>query len=583
MFASMLGVFLSAVILLFLIVALVGALVSSAGDKVVKIEPATILHINFTSPIRDRTSDNPFENFKFNTLQLSNQPGLNDIIKNLKKAAADDNISGIQLDLSQLAGGLASVEEIRHALVDFKKSGKFILAYSDFYTQGSYYLASVADEVWVNPQGAVDFRGFAATLPFLKGLFEKLEIQPQVIRHGKFKSAVEPFVLDKMSDENRAQIKSYVDAFWGHYVREIAFTRKLVADSLFVYASEMRIQTPEDALNYKMIDKIGYMDEFLGLLKEKTGKLKTEELKTVSLKKYTHVADPSPAKEFTRDKIAVVYASGAIVGGKGEPDEIGSDVLSETIRKARNDDKVKAVVLRVNSPGGDALASEVIWREMELCRKVKPVIVSMGDVAASGGYYISCAADKIVAQPNTVTGSIGVFGLLFNARDMFNNKLGITFDTYRTGEFSDIGTMTRAMTPAEEKIIRNSVERVYTTFTTRVADGRKMSVTQVDSVGQGRVWSGTNAMQLGLVDTLGGLSDAIKIAADKAGLTNYRLSELPEQKDPLQQLLKELEGDVQNRYLKWKLGEHYQYLAPAITITRMQGIQTRMMFDILVN
>jgi len=584
MFASMLGFFLSAILVMFVFFAIIAAIVSSSsGDKVVKVEKGSILHIAFKSPLKDRTSNNPFDDFDFNSFQPSGQPGLNDILKNIKKAAADPSITGIYLDLSGLSGGMASMEEVRNGLIDFKKSNKFILAYSDFYTQGSYYVASVADEVWLNGEGVVDFRGFSSQMPFLKGLFQKLEIEPQVIRHGKFKSAIEPFILDKMSPENREQVAKYVDSFWQHYISEIAFNRKLNADSLLVIASDLRIQTAQDALNYKLVDKIGYMDEFIGVLKSKSGTADEKDLKLVTLKKYTKAPEVESGKEFTREKIAVIYASGNIVGGKGNPDAIGSETLSAIIRNAREDEKVKAVVLRVNSPGGDALASEVIWREMELCKKVKPVIVSMGDLAASGGYYISCAADTIVAQPNTITGSIGVFGLLFNAQQMFNNKLGITFDSYNTGKYSDLGTFTRPLTGAERQIFQNAVERIYGTFTKRVADGRGMLISDVDSIGQGRVWSGVDAQSIGLVDVLGGLDDAIKIAADMAGLSNYRISELPEKKDPFQQIMKEISGDASAKYLRYKLGENYNYIAPAEQLLKMKGIQARMMFDVIVN
>jgi protease IV len=583
MFASILGVIFGMILLFFITAGLVAAIVSASGDKQVKVEPATVLHIKFKGPLQDRTSDNPFENFDLNSLDMSGQPGLNDITKNLKKAASDNNISGIYLDLSGLEGGLASVEELRSALLEFKKSKKFILAYSDFYTQSSYYVASAADQIWINPSGVVDFRGFAATLPFLKGLFAKLDIEPQVIKHGKFKSAAEPFIMDKMSEENKAQIKSYIDSFWDHTVSEISFSRNIPKDSLHLYAERMDLQTPEDALRLGFIDKIGYMDEFITLLKEKTATADDKEVKTMSLKKYTKAPETGPAKEFTRDKIAVIFASGGIVDGKGESGEIGSESLSATIRKARKDEKVKAMVLRVNSPGGSALASEVIWREVELSRKVKPVIVSMGDVAASGGYYISCAADKIVAQPNTVTGSIGVIGLLFNLQKMFNNKLGITFDRYKTGEFADFANATRPLTQAERSIIERAIERVYGKFTQRVADGRKITVDQVDSLGQGRVWSGVEALQNGLVDTLGGLADAIKIAATAAGLENYRITELPESKDPFQQLLKELEGEAATRWMRFHLGEDFDYHRMAHEVRKMQGIQAWSGFQLITD
>lgn len=573
----MLGVILSSILMFFLLIGIVSVMVSSGSDKKIKVEDGTILHIDFKQELEDRTNDNPFENFDFTSMQSRSQIGLNDILNNLKKAAADPHIKGIYLDLSGSLGGMASAEEFRNGLIEFKKSEKFILAYSDFYTQGNYYVASVADEIWVHPEGVVDFRGISTQLPFLKGMFEKLEIEPQVIRHGKFKSAIEPFVLDKMSDENREQIAKVFDSFWNHMVSEVAFARKISEEELKAIANEMKIQTAEDALKMKMTDKIGYKDEFLAVLMERTNKSAAKDLKMVSMSKYTKAPEQGPEKEFTRDKIAVIYASGDIVGGKGASDQIGSESLSETIRKAREDEKVKAVVLRVNSPGGDALASDVIWREVVLTKKEKPVIVSMGDLAASGGYYISCGADVIIAQPNTVTGSIGVFGLIFNVGEMMKNKAGITFDGYKTGTFADLGNMTRPLNDAERAIIQNSVERVYTTFTGKVSEGRKMTVAMVDSVGQGRVWSGVDALSLGLVDTLGGLEDAIAMAAKKAKLDNYRISELPEKKDPFEQFIKEMSEGAEARWLKYRLGDYYGVVNDLKYISKYQGIQARMM------
>lgn len=584
MFASMLGVFLSLILLFFILAGIIGAMVSSASsDETTKLESGTVLHVYFKAPIQDRTSDNPFENFDFSSFKSTAQPGLNDIVKNIQKASTDPDISGIYLDLSGISGGMAVMEEIRNALIEFKESKKFIVAYADYYTQGAYYIASVSDKIWVNQEGVVDFRGFSSEMPFLKGMLAKLEVEPQVIRHGKFKSAIEPFILDKMSDENKQQVATYVNAFWNHFVTEIAASRKIDVAQLHVIADSVLVQSAEDALTYKMVDKIGYKDEFLTDLASKTSKTEIDDIKFVNLNRYTKTKSTAPAKEFTRDKVAVIYASGDIVGGKGAADQIGSDALSETIRKARLDEKVKAVVLRVNSPGGDALASEVIWREALLCKQSKPFIVSMGDVAASGGYYISCMADTIVAQPNTITGSIGVFGLLFNAKEMFNNKLGVNFDGYETGPYANTGTMTRPLTEGERRILQNSVERVYDTFTQRVADGRKMSQPDVDSIGQGRVWSGIDALQIGLVDVLGGLDDAVAIAAKKAGITNYRVSEMPEQKEPLQQFMEELSGDVETRYLKSKLGSDFELVKYANEIMNWKGIQARLPFSVVIN
>ncbi|MFZ9943985.1 MAG: signal peptide peptidase SppA, partial [Bacteroidia bacterium] len=422
-------------------------------------------------------------------------------------------------------------------------------------------------------------RGLSTSIPFFKGALEKLEVKPEIIRHGKFKSAVEPFLLDKMSDENRAQTAAYVDDLWAHYLTKIGDARKLSLDSLKAYTSNFRLRMAADAVKLGFVDTLAYKDVFLKDLCDRTGNSDFDDLEMVSLSKYDGFADPGPEKEPTRDKIAVVYAVGDIVSGKGESDEIGSERFSSIIREIRNDEKIKAVVLRVNSPGGDALASDIIWRELELCRKVKPVIVSMGDVAASGGYYISCNADSIFAQPNTITGSIGVFGLMFNAQDMLRNKLGVTIDTYNTGNYSDLGSMTRPMTDSERVIMQSFVEQTYGTFTGRVADGRSMSVADVDSIGQGRVWSGTDALQLGLVDALGGINDAVTAAAQKAGLKNYRIANYPEMKTTFESILEDFSGESTTKAIESTIGTDIEYLKTLQRIRKMNGIQARFIYD----
>lgn len=568
-------------IVLFLIVSgIISLIVSSAtGGRQIHIETGSVLHMSFTEPLADRSDENPFNNIDFFSLKPNNQPGLNDLIGNLEKAKRDPSISGIYLDLSGLSGGMASIEELRNALMDFRESKKFILAYADFYSQGAYYLATTADQIWLNPEGEVMLNGFSVTIPFLKGTMEKLDLEPQVIRHGKFKSAVEPLVSDRMSDENREQIASYVSALWSHFVSEISVSRKIPEAEVLAAADSLSIRSAGDAQRMKLIDRVGYFDEFRDELKKQSGTPGKEMPELVTMNKYGRVPDPGPEKEFTRDKIAVIYATGDIVMGEGDPGQIGGESLSATIRKAREDDKVRAVVMRVNSPGGNSLASEIIWREMELCRKEKPVIVSMGDVAASGGYYISCNADTIVAQPNTITGSIGVFGVLFNAQGMFRNKLGVTFDSYKTSGYADIGTITRPLTESERGIIQQMLDKIYTTFTVRVSDGRKMPVSMVDSIGQGRVWSGVDAQKLGLVDVLGGLDDAITIAAKMAGLENYRISELPELKEPFRMFMEEFAEGAESRWLEWKLGGDYRFYRQLIRINELEGVQARTLYD----
>ncbi|MBL7924579.1 MAG: signal peptide peptidase SppA [Bacteroidia bacterium] len=580
-FASMLGFIFGLIVLFFLLVFILSAMVSSIGNEEVKIADGSILHINLDYPIRERTSKNPFDSFSFNTFETSLHPGLNDILKSIRHAAKDEKVKGIYLDITSFQGGLASVNEIRDALLDFKTSGKFIYAFADTYTQGAYYLASSADKIYLNPEGQVVLNGLATEMMFFKGTLEKLEIEPQVIRHGKYKSAVEPFLLEKMSDENRAQISAFVDPIWQHLSSEICRSRKIERESFKLLVDSFKVRTAKDALTLKLVDKLAYYDEFMADVNRKIGNKENEKLPLVSIGRYSKAPAPkTEGEKFSMQKIAIVYAVGAIGNGDGNEESIGSDRLAAAIRKARNDDKVKAIVMRVNSPGGDALASEEIWREVTLARKEKPFVVSMGDLAASGGYYISCAADAIVAQPNTLTGSIGVFGLLFNAEKMLKNKLGITTDVYKTNPYTDMGTITRSLSSQESLILQQEVDRIYDVFTRRVAEGRKLNQAQVDSIGQGRVWSGNNAIQIGLVDTLGGLETAINIAAQKAGIKEYRTIQLPEQKDPFQTILEDFATEAKVRIMQEETGTSYRYLQATKELLKLKGVQALSPFSI---
>lgn len=577
MFASMLGVVLLFVIIFF---ALMGIISMSMQKEKVTLKEKSILRINFSMPIKDRSSDNPFENLDITSFKTSTQPGLIDMVREIENAASDKNISGIFIDVAQVRSGYASLEELRNALIEFKKSKKFIIAYAEYYSAGAYYLASTADKIYMHPEGLIDFKGQAAQLMFIKGTLDKLEIEPQVIRHGKFKSAVEPYILDKMSDENRQQIGTLINDLWNNMLNQIAASRSIEPSELEIIADSFASQNAKRSLELKLIDGIAYYDEVDKVLHEKSGTAGSDKLNFISLKKYKDAPD-ADEKKYTKDKIAVIYAQGDIVDGKGEDDEVGSEPVAEAIRKARLDKNVKAIVLRINSPGGSAMASDVIWRETVLAKKEKPFIVSMGDLAASGGYYVSCAADTIVAQPGTITGSIGVFGLILNYKNLLNNKLGITFDTYKTGPYSDLGTPTRPLTAAERNIIQNMIEEIYGTFIKHVSEGRNISVADVDSIGQGRVWSAISAKQLKLVDVFGGLNDAIKIAAKKAGLDNYKLRELPEQKEPLEKLLSDLSGNDDAMVLEKYLGSDARYIEFIMRLKKQQGIQAWFPYEIM--
>lgn len=575
----MLGFIVGIFLLLFITGIILSAIVNSVSKEEVKVSDNTILHLSLDQPLRDRTASNPLDGFDFGNFQSHKQPGLTDMIVLLKKAETDSHVKGIYLDVANLQAGPAMIEELRNALINFRKSGKFVYAYAESYTQGAYYLATAADKIYLNPQGSIVLNGMMVELMFLKGSLEKLEVEPEIIRHGKYKSAVETFILDRMSDENRQQIAELVDPIWKHTVEKIAAARHLTETSVMQMADSLQARDAMDAQRLKLVDKLAYYDEFTADLNARTGKKSTDKPDFLTMSKYTK-SPASDKKGYTRDRIAIVYATGEINSGEGDDNTIGSDRISSAIRTARLDENVKAVVLRVNSPGGSALASEVIWREVVMTRKVKPVVVSMGSVAASGGYYISCAADKIVAEPNTITGSIGVFGLLFNAQNLLKNKLGITVDTYKTNPYTDMGTVSRPLTTSEKLILQKDVDKVYNTFTRRVADGRKMKQADVDSIGQGRVWSGIDAKRLGLVDTLGGINEAIAIAARLGKTDNYKTKDLPEQKDPFKSIMAEMSGNAHVWYMRNKLGIDFRFIEAFENLKSMTGIQARSLFSV---
>ena len=580
-FASMIGFILSFFVVFLILITIVVAIVSSAGsDEKVSPTSNSILHVRLDYPIKERTDKNPFAELGLIGFESKQTLGLNEILENLAQAKNDEHIKGIFLDVSSLAAGFATIEEVRNALIDFKKSGKFILAYSEVYTQGAYYLASVADKVYMNPEGMIDFRGLSTEMMFFKGSLEKLEIEAQIIKVGTYKSAVEPFILDKMSEPNRQQVNSFLGSMYDHFLTEISRSRKISKNTLFSLADNSKIRNPNDALVYKMIDGLKYKDEVIDELKSKSGIEKNKELKSVSIEEYAPA--PEENSSGSSNRIAIVYANGEIISGEGNDESIGSDRISRAIRKARLDNKVKAIVLRVNSPGGSALASDVIWREMVLSKKVKPVIVSMGDVAASGGYYIACAADSIFAQPNTITGSIGVFGIIPNMQKFFKNKLGITFDGVKTGRYADIGSINRPLTDAERMIIQQEINKVYSTFTQKVANGRKKSQSYIDSIGQGRVWSGTEALQNGLVDRLGNIDDAIASAAKKAKLKDFKIVSYPDQVDPITSLLENSGDKIKTYFMKRELGDQFIFYEQMQHAINLSGVQARIPYNIQV-
>ncbi|HNQ11718.1 MAG TPA: signal peptide peptidase SppA [Bacteroidia bacterium] len=582
-FASVLGVIVGSIVLFFLILFIAGTLLSGMENKkVFKAEANSVLELNFNYPITERTSKDVLGSIDFSDFSANMNPGLNDLLKCIRYAADDEHIKGIYLHSSNVVAGMSMTEEIRNALLKFKKSGKFIIAYADEYSQSGYYLSSVADKVYLNPAGIIDFRGLGANLMFIKGTLEKAGIEPQLIRHGKYKSAGEPFVLEKMSPENYTQVKTLVDTLWNTMVDRISMSRNLPADTLKEIAANMKVRIAEQALEYKLVDQLMYEDEVHNELKKLCAIEENKKLALVSQKKYMHAEDPIQ-KTFSRDKIAVIYAVGAISSGKGNEESIGSESLAKAIRKAREDEKVKAIVMRVNSPGGSALASDVILREVMLAKKAKPFYVSMSDVAASGGYYISCLADTILVQPNTITGSIGVFGILFNAKKLLNEKLGITTDKYLTGPFADLGSMDRPVNESERKAIEFMINDIYKDFIGHVSKGRSIDKAMVDSLGQGRVWTGKDAISVGLADMAGGLEDAIQLAQNRTGLDQIRIVEYPEQKDPFDQLINDLSGNARTYFLKKDLGVLYDSFIKVEQQMILPGIHCRMPYDLIIH
>jgi protease IV len=575
--ATIVGILITSVMFFFVLLIIISA---SSQNKPVEAKPNSILHITLSEQIVERSTDSPFNLFPSDGFSSMKQLGLNDILNNIKKAKSDNNIVGIYIEPYYLSAGIGTIEEIRNALIDFKESGKFIISYSEIYTQSAYYLVSVSDKIYLNPTGELPLYGMGASIVFLKDAMDRLGIEAQIIRHGTYKSAVEPLMYNKMSDENREQTLTWVKSIWNHLLQGISNERNIPVATLNNLADNLTLKSAEDALKYNLVDSLLYKDEVINKLKELTGTAEKNDLNSISLNKYTKVPKTKDYKGLARDKIAVIYAHGDVVMGNRGEGTISSERISKAIRKARRDSTIKAIVLRVNSGGGSALASEVIWREVDLAKDVKPVVASMGDVAASGGYYIVAPADTIVANPNTITGSIGVFSVLPNAQKFFNNKLGINMDVAKTNPYADIGNPFRPLEDEETALIRFGIEKIYDTFVSHVSSGRDMTWQEVDAIGQGRVWSGANALENGLVDVYGGLNQAIEIAAGMCGIEKYRVVELPELEDPLQLLIKELSENARMRILKKELGEHYRYLEQLEKLKDMTGPQARLPFEV---
>ncbi|MCB8994167.1 MAG: signal peptide peptidase SppA [Bacteroidales bacterium] len=576
--ATIVGILLTSLIFLLILVGIISA---ASSESPVVVKPHTLLLADFKLPIVDRDPEMPFGSIDFMNLSAESSMGLNVILDNIDKASKDGNIDGIFMDLTTMSAGVASVEEIRNALIKFKESGKFIIAHADYYTRGTYYLASVADSIYLTPTGELPWIGLSSQSLFFKRALDKLGIDAQIIRAGEYKAAAEPFMYENLSKENREQITAYTSSIWNVMVRNVAASRSIDPKELNTLADQMTISNAKAALEYKMVDGLKYFDEVLADLKKLTSTDENRDIKTISLKKYTKV----PRKEgevnyLAKNKIAIIYAGGNIVTGEGSIGNMGADKIARTLREARRDTTIKAIVFRVNSGGGSALASEIIWREVKLASETKPLIASLGDVAASGGYYIVAPSAKIIASPNTITGSIGVIGILPNFKDFMNNKLGITSEAVNTNSHSDLGSMMRPLTKEEEALIQKEVLNTYHLFVNRVAQGRKLSDEQVDKIGRGHVYTAEDAKLIGLVDDFGGLEKSVKIAAEEANVTDYRIVEYPRLESPFDTFVKQFTNDVRIKIINKELGTDYKYYKQLEAIKSMQGIQAIMPFDI---
>lgn len=583
--ASAIGYIIAGIILLTLLIVTVVGIASSSSDQE-ELPSDAVLTLKLNYPIVDRVQDgNPLAALALLNPNEQSPLGLNDIISSIDKAKTDNNIKGIILDLTTFEAGYAKLTEVRNKLEEFKATGKFIYAYADYYYFPTYFMASVADSVFVNPEGEMAFNGMVAQVTFFAGALEKLGVNMQVVRAGKFKGAVEAYTRNNLSPENKEQIEIYINSVFNETLAKISKSRKIDVAKLKADADELKMKSVNDFKSNGYIDAVAYRDQFYSAMKKRMGVKDDHKVPLISEQKYAKSLEDLGSGS---DRVAVVYASGDIIGGKGDGTQIAADDLAETLKNVRLDNKVKAVVLRIDSRGGSSLASDIIWREAKLLSAAKPLIVSMSDVAASGGYYIATPARKIVAEPTTITGSIGVFGLIPNAQKLLNDKLGIEFEYVGTGKHSDIGRIDRDMTLEEREYIESIIDKIYDTFLSRVAEGRKMTKEQVHEVAQGRVWTGVMAKEVGLVDELGGLEKAIEIAAKEANITEYKLKEYPKVKDQLELIVNKMSGNTSfqskvKEMAKYTGFESYaHYLSEFEKFGTKHSVQAIMPFDISV-
>jgi len=570
--ASLLGLIIFSFLFFFL---LIGIAAAGEGEEMVSVEPSSILYLKLSGVLQERTTENPLKDL-FPEVAVS-EIGLRDLVSTIQHSKEDERIKGIYLDHQLLSGGFASLKEVRDALIDFKASGKIIYAYGEYLSEGDYYLASAADVFFMHPEGSLEFNGLMANITFFKGLFEKLEVKPEIFRVGAFKSAVEPFLRKDMSSENRLQYTSLLSTIYDIYLTDVAQSRDIQKEDLSRFSKDLLVQVPEDAHQFGLVDSLGYKDELKSLI---ASDLELEEVSDVYFISYQNYKK-SYKDKYAKDKIAVIHANGSIVMA-GDDTQVVGYKLAKEIRKARENKSVKAIVLRINSPGGSLVASDLIWHEVSLTKGVKPIIASMADVAASGGYYIAMACDTIIAQPNTITGSIGIFGMWFNFEQLLENKFGITHDVVKTGDHSDLYTVTRNLTDFERSVIQKGVNKGYQTFITKAAVGRGVTPEAIDAVGSGRVWSGTQALDNGLVDIIGNYDDALAVAVAMSGVDGaYRVVNYPAQKSMFEKILSSVTNEIR---VSNPINNEVMapYLMQIKALQEMKGIQARMTEDFII-
>lgn len=567
--ASCLGTLVTLALLIFLGVVI---LISLSKEGLEDIAENSVLHLKLEAPMTELELDDPLAEIFPGAANQS--IGLLQLKQVIGHAKTDPKIKGIYLNTSFFLTGIASLQELREALLDFKKSGKWVISYADFYTEGAYYIASAADKVYLNPEGEVEFNGLAIEVAFFKKLFDKLEINPQIFRVGDFKSAVEPFMRENLSDENKLQLNSILQSVYGELLHDISDARKIPFGKLKEVSDKMLVTNSDLARSYGLVDSLFYDDQVKEVLRSRLG---LDKKKSVPLVKYGRYKKSFTVSSSSKNEIAVIVADGAILPGKADQGVVGSTTIAELVRKARTDDKVKAIILRVNSPGGVFQAADVMWREIALAAKAKPVIASMSDYAASGGYYLAMACDTIVARPTTITGSIGVYSVLLDLSQFLGNKLGITSEEVKTGEIGELVTVTRSLTDTEKAIWQKQTDKVYETFTRKAAEGRSMTQDDIKKIASGRVWTGSQAKDNGLADVMGGFDDAVKIAAAKARVgEDFKLRYYPRPKPLLDKLMGDMEDNVKAQMMQNELGEYYPWFRQWENVKYYQGVQVRM-------